>query len=434
MPGSITSRSIAVAWLLVALGSASCSRKLTDPMAPRAIDRGLSTMDTESAGVAGPVVVMVESGTDPMDVVGGIGGEVLECQSALGLVSVRVDPAVTAEDVVLAYSQDQRVLAIEQERVFESAETRQRSFAFDDGLGSSTTYAEQPAAGVLGLTHAHQLSRGDDVVVAILDTGADLAHPALAGSILGGWDFVGRDADPSEEMNGVDDDGDGDADEAYGHGTHVAGIVHLTAPDARLLVVRVLDSDGRGSLLHVASGVRWAVRQGAQVINLSLGSLGHSAALDRALAEAEAAGVVVVVSAGNWGDFTPVEFPASSSHVIAVAAVDASRAPADFSSRGDFVALSAPGVGVRSTFPGGGYLLWSGTSMSAPFVAGTSALLFASNPDLTHSEVRQRMQGTSVPIPGAPTNGMGAGCLDAATAVAPTIAIEEPDPEEFRPR
>lgn len=434
MPGLHISRLTTLALLLAALGATSCSRKLSDPMAPRAIDRGLSTLDTESATGDDVVVMMVQPGVDPLELLAGSGAEIIQCESAQGLVSLRPAPTATLAQLEQTLTHDDRVLALEPERVFENAETRQRSFAFDDGLGSHQTYEEQPAASVVGLQHAHQVTRGAGVLVAILDTGVDLSHEAIAEAIAGGRDFVEGDVNPSEARNGIDDDGDGDVDEAYGHGTHVAGIVRLAAPDARLLIARVLDSDGRGSLLRVAAGVRWAVQRGARVINLSLGSLGHSVALDRALAEAEAAGVVVVASAGNWGGFEPVEFPASSSHVMAVAAVDASRAPAEFTSRGSFVALSAPGVGVRSTYPGDAYLVWSGTSMAAPFVAGTAALLRATDPGLSVADLRQRLQLTAVWIPGAPGNGMGSGCLDAASAVAPALVIDPEEPEDFRLR
>jgi hypothetical protein len=419
--------------VLLALVAVSCSRNPMDPVSRRANGAGTSPLDGENAGGGGPIVVMVQPGTDPMEVVASLDGTVLECHTTLGLVSLLPGPQAHHEDLVLALTQDERVLEVESERTFETAESRQRSFAFDDGLGSASAYAEQPAAGALGLGHAHTVSRGSGTLIAIIDTGADVSHPALAGSIAGGWDFIDRDADPREQLNGMDEDGDGDVDEAYGHGTHVAGIAHLVAPDAQLLILRVLDSDGRGSLLHVAAAVRWAVRNGARVINMSLGSLGHSPTLDRALAEAEAQGVLTVVSAGNWGGNTPVEFPASSPHVMAIAAVNTDHTPADFSSRGDFVELSAPGVGVRSTYPGGGYWLWSGTSMSAPFVAGAGALLAAVHPEWMLAAIRQQLGFTAAPI-GAPANGMGAGSLDVGTAVAPTLTVDEPVPEEFRPR
>jgi minor extracellular protease Epr len=246
---------------------------------------------------------------------------------------------------------------------------------------------------------------------------------------------VDHDDDPTETRDGQDEDGDGYVDEAFGHGTHVAGIIHLVAPEARLLAVRVLDDDGVGNLLRVVAGVRWAIQQGAKVINLSLGSLRRSEAVERALEDAEARGIVVVVSAGNWGSDTPVEFPASSPSVAAIAAVDAAGDAADFSSYGANVALAAPGVAVRSTYPGGDFRLWSGTSMSAPFVAGTCALLAELHPGWTHSEMLARIASTAGPI-NAGGRAFGAGALNVGAALAPDESSIASDPlpvEEVRP-
>src|SRR5262249_52434792 len=250
-------------------------------------------------------------------------------------------------------------------------------------------------------------------------------------------DLVGGDQDPSEERDLVDDDHDGQVDEAFGHGTHVAGIIHLVAPEARLLAVRVLDSDGRGSLLDVVEGVRWAMRHGARVINLSLGSLTRSAALQQALDEARSEGIAVVVAAGNWGDDKPAEVPASSRCVAAIGAVDATDRPAWVSSFGDNVAVAAPGVAVRSTYPGGGYRLWSGTSMSAPFVAGTCALLAEIHPTWTVDQMLARIRDAASPVRDAEGVKFGAGVLDIGAALAPDIgahADDGPVIEVARPR
>src|SRR5262249_18525219 len=155
-----------------------------------------------------------------------------------------------------------------------------------------------------------------------------------------------------------------------GHGTHVAGVVSVVAPDAQLLIVRVLDSEGRGSMMNVARGIRWAVANGARVINLSLGGLTRSEAVELALTEASTAGVACIAAAGNEAGPIPAEYPATSHYATAVAAIDASDILAPFSSYGDFVDICAPGVSVRSSYINAGYALWSGTSMSAPWVSG----------------------------------------------------------------
>jgi thermitase len=116
---------------------------------------------------------------------------------------------------------------------------------------------------LLRLDQAHAISRGAGVTVAVLDTGIDFDHPALAGRVLAGYDFLDRDADASEAEAPS-------SGKAFGHGTHVAGLIALVAPEARILPVRVLDPQGVGNVWRIAEGVVYAQQQGASVINLSL--------------------------------------------------------------------------------------------------------------------------------------------------------------------
>lgn len=349
-----------------------------------------------------------------------------------------VPPAGMTRDSLLAVLEaDARCEFVDLNEILESSEARQQSFAFDDGLSTPQTYVSQDAARVVRLDAAHFVARGRGVPIAILDTGIDPTHPALAGRILAGRDFVDGDSDPAESADGVDQDADGRADEAFGHGTHVAGIVALTAPESPLLIVRVLDADGRGDVLQVAAGIRWAVQHGARVINLSMGMLRSVNAVQDALDEAEELGVVVVCSAGNWGALQPEEFPARSSHAFAVAATDVTGRPAGFTSFGQHVALSAPGVAVRSAYPGGGYRLWSGTSMAAPFVAGAAALIVERNPGLDPDEVIGRLRWSARPIRNPKpeqVGNMGRGMLDVLASVVrdhvPVSGEPEPAPQE----
>lgn len=338
----------------------------------------------------------------------------------------------TPAELATELATDPRVVTSETDGWFESAESRQQSFSFDDGFGSPSTYREQASSDAIGLRAAHRRSLGSGVRVAILDTGSDPTHPALVGHVAGGWDFVDKDATPWDATNGIDDDGDGHVDEAFGHGTHVAGITALVAPDAELLIVRVLDADGRGDVLDVAAGIRWAVTHGARVINLSLGSLQSSNAIQNAMEEAEQNGILCVASAGNWGAEQPEEFPARSSHAHAIAATDVAAHPAAFTSFADYVVLSAPGVGVRSAFPGGGYRLWNGTSMSVPFVSGAAALLWSVHPGWSIGQVLGRLGSTSTPIANAAPSqldrlGQGMLNIGAALAVEPIVAGGSPE-------
>jgi len=327
-----------------------------------------------------------------------------------------VTPAQLAADLM----QDSRVVVAEQNAIIEDAESRQESYASDDGNGSLEATIEQPAMLAIGMDAAHDVSGGSGVKVAVLDTGIDPTHPLFAGRLLPGKDYVAYDNDPTDELDGTDNDGDGRIDEAYGHGTHVAGLVAVSAPGAQIIPVRVLNSDGRGDVAAVTAGIRWAIGHGARVLNLSLGMMHESLCIETMLTEAQAGGVVVVCSAGNWGAEDPREYPAFSPNVIAVAATDAYRHPAGFTSYGDFVTLGAPGVSVRSAYPGGTWRLWSGTSMSTPLVAGTAALLLSVHPAWHRDEVIARLGSTAAPIVNAApeqSGKLGDGMLQAGAAL-----------------
>lgn len=370
------------------------------------------------------VEITVNPGADPQGVANAYGATLRGNASWRCATLVPAD-GQTADGLIAQLALDSRVESAEKVVYAETAEARQQSFSFDDGWGSAEACLAQPSALVLGLNDAHVIAGGGGVRIAIIDTGVDPSHPALASRIVGGWDFLGNDPDPTDQPDGVDNDGDGRADEAYGHGTHVAGIVNLAAPDAELLIARVLDSEGRGDMLDVARAIRWAVANGAKVINLSLGSLTKSDAVTVALSEANDAGVICVAAAGNEASDNPVEFPASSHFVVAVAAVDGNDVPAPFTSYGDFVELCAPGVAVRSAFPGGGYAIWSGTSMSAPFVAGGFALLIPFHPDWSEKKLQDRLTATARHITQVGFHsGLGAGALDLGAALRAEVPVD----------
>lgn len=251
---------------------------------------------------------------------------------------------------------------------------------YADGSGATLT-ATTPPAGVANWVrkiHAPSWWRlgrtGEGLRVAIIDTGIDLTHPYLADAVEASASFI-----PGET-----------AQDGHGHGTHVAGIIRQVAPGARLLVAKCLSNEGEGSDESLTAAIRWAVAQGAKVINASLGydqePTGPSAAaLHQAIRDAVAAGVVFVASAGNEGherlEINTVCWPARWQEPLAVAATwqivggrDHSGA-APFSSAGPEVDVTAPGTWIVSTAPGGGWVDMSGTSMAAPVVAGVLALL-----------------------------------------------------------
>ncbi|MDP9398930.1 MAG: S8 family serine peptidase [Actinomycetota bacterium] len=237
------------------------------------------------------------------------------------------------------------------------------------------SWTSQPALDRIRVRAAHETSTGAGTLVAVLDTGVQLAHPSLAGRLSpAGVDLVDGDGTPSEVSDGIDEDEDGLVDEATGHGTHVAGVVVAVAPDARILPVRVLNSDGVGFAFSIAEGIRHAAASGADVVNLSLGTPVESQ-LIREVVDGAAEDMVLVASAGNNGT-TQRQYPAASEDVLSVAAVGAEDTRLQFSNYG-WVDVAAPGKDVVSTYPQNGFAAWDGTSMAAPFVAGQAALILA---------------------------------------------------------
>ncbi|MEW6244661.1 MAG: S8 family serine peptidase [Bacillota bacterium] len=266
-------------------------------------------------------------------------------------------------------------------------------------------------------------SQGAGVKVAVLDTGvAD--HPDLP-VVSGGYNA----------LDGTNRYADGN-----GHGTHVAGTIAAVdnsfgvvgvAPGVRLYAVKVLDDSGKGSVESVVAGIEWAVNNGMQVINMSLGASSDSQTLKDACDSAYAAGLLLVAAAGNNGNppgkGDNVNYPAKYASVIAVAASDEADKRATFSSTGPDVELIAPGVRVKSTVPGGTYATYSGTSMASPHAAGVAALVWAANPALGNLQVREILRGTAQDL-GLRTEHQGYGLVRADLAVAAALA-HEPQPE-----
>lgn len=247
--------------------------------------------------------------------------------------------------------------------------------------------------------------------VAVLDSGVDVDHPDLRPNL---WRNPGEIA-----ANGIDDDQDGYVDDVYGadlvrghgsgidrngHGTHVAGIIAARGDHRRgvagvcrrasLISVRVLGAGLRGHLAVAAAGIVYAVEHGAEVVNTSFGATHDSPELDAAVAFARARGVLIVASAGNAGTDTATHphYPSGlpSDNIVSVGATDALGHRAPFSNYGADVDLTAPGVEIISTWPGGTYRRASGTSMAAAFVSGTAARLRARQ-DLSPRAVRARL-------------------------------------------
>lgn len=267
---------------------------------------------------------------------------------------------------------------------------QQCTVGFVDGTPSEAEFLGQPWLDVVQAPAAQALAGSYEPVVAVIDSGIDFDHPLFAGRIFDpGWDYVNERPGAAEEKNGVDDDGDGVADEGYGHGTHVAGTILAVNPGARILPIKVVDSEGNGWGFDVARAIYLATVMGADVINLSLSMQSPSGLVSLALDFAVAAGVDVFASAGNTGA-AHVMFPASQASsgaslipvppiyphgVVAVSAVDDLDLKAGFAAWGAPVDVVAPGVDVYSAVPGGGYSWWSGTSMATAVASGAGSLV-----------------------------------------------------------
>ncbi|MBD2449347.1 S8 family serine peptidase [Nostoc sp. FACHB-152] len=256
---------------------------------------------------------------------------------------------------------------------------------------------------------------GKGVVVAVVDTGVDYNHEDLKNNI---WTNTKEIAG-----NGIDDDGNGYVDDIKGwnfannnnntldnngHGTHVSGTiagqrndygVTGIAYDAKIMPVKVLNDSGSGSYSAIANGIYYAVNNGANVINLSLGGSFGNRTLQNALEYASSKGVTVVMAAGNDGSSQP-DYPAryAKNTGIAVGAVDQNNNLANFSNRSgtnQLAYVTAPGVNIYSSVPNNQYATYSGTSMASPHVAGVVALMLSANRNLTPAQVRQIITETA---------------------------------------
>ncbi|MDT3397225.1 S8 family serine peptidase [Streptomyces sp. B1866] len=280
---------------------------------------------------------------------------------------------------------------------------------------------------------------GKGVKVAVLDTGVDQTHPDLAHQEIAEKNF--SDARDSTDR--------------VGHGTHVASTVAGTgaksggkyrgvAPGARILDAKVLDDDGHGHDSQIIAGMQWAVDQGAKVANLSLGGDDSPGVdpLEQAVNELSGKGTLFVISAGNKGPLPQtVGTPGSADAALTVGAVDGDDRVANFSSRGPRLGdgaikpdITAPGVDIVAAKAAhghagrpaaDGYVSLSGTSMAAPHVAGSAAILAQEHPDWTGQRIKQALTASARPTAGLTPFDQGSGRVDVARAIAQSVVGEQ---------
>ncbi|MGE7667558.1 S8 family peptidase [Ureibacillus composti] len=259
-------------------------------------------------------------------------------------------------------------------------------------------------------------SKGKGITVAILDTGCDVTHPDLSGRIIGVRNFTS------------DDDGQPDVVTDYsGHGTHVAGTIAAihngtgvvgVAPEANLLILKVLDQSGSGKYDWILNGINYAVEQRVDIISMSLGGSVDVPELHQAIQNAISNQILVVCAAGNEGDgqssSDEFAYPASYNEVISVGSINLQRGSSEFSNSNNEVDLVAPGEEILSTYLNGTYAKLSGTSMATPHVSGALALIkeienrnFERN--LTEAELYAQLIKRTIPLGNSPKldgNGM----------------------------
>jgi subtilisin family serine protease len=313
---------------------------------------------------------------------------------------------------------------------------QQCTIAFIDGAPLPSSYSGQYAAETLQLDLAHAaVTSSASLVIAVIDTGIDENHPFFAGKVLDGWDFFLGGPDGDDLPDGLDNDGDSLVDEGKGHGTHVAGLALLADPNAKILPLRALDSDGNGSAFLIAAAIYEAVDLGAHVINLSLSSRYDCDVIAEALMYAEYHSVQVVASAGNSGgaplfpasyevaDYShidptwlPAGYVLTGDNLISIAAVDVNEVVPQFSCHGAQVDFCTPGVDVYSAQMNGVYAWWSGTSMSAGLASGCVSFLLSIWPTGTSGTPGDLLADTAWNIDGISGNeayagGLGAGVI-----------------------
>ncbi len=347
------------------------------------------------------------------------------------------EPLDTASDIVVADVPEGETVEsfVEELEAQPNVEYAQPNYVYT--LESTTINdpyaAQQWHLGKIGVYDAWDITMGiSDIRVAVIDTGVDLSHPDLTGQIVAQADMV---------------DNDGNAQDDDGHGTHVAGIIAANAnngigvagiaPGTKLIAVDVFYNDGNAYSLDVAEGINFAVANGADVINLSLGHyISSDTVLQAAIASAAAANVVCVAAAGNDATSDP-HYPSSYDSCISVSATDWNDSLASYSNFGSTIDISAPG-GDSNSMPSSlilstcydasthssEYAYMGGTSMASPVVAGVAALMLSSNQSLSATDIKNMLTSTAVDI-GVPgrDDQYGYGRVNAHAAVSAASGI-----------
>ncbi len=262
-------------------------------------------------------------------------------------------------------------------------------------------------------------TEGEGILIAVLDTGAQMDHVDLAASLV-----AGQATDP--DSNTLND--------GNGHGTHVSGIIAAVnndqgivgiAPKAKVLVIKVLADDGTGYLSAVVAGIDYAIANNVDIISMSLGAPEGDPTEQAAIQRAYAQNIPVICAAGNSGNIGQLAYPGRYPESISIGALNDQNIRAEWSQTGQMLDFMAPGVSILSTIPTNKYDYFSGTSMATPWAAGVVALMMAKHrkiggqtPLNTVEDVREHLKKTAIDLAQAgkdPTTGFG--LIDVATAI-----------------
>jgi subtilisin family serine protease len=317
----------------------------------------------------------------------------------------RIDNGTSVDDVirdVCTNPADRQVAGAQPNYLYELAQPTVSGQAQQEPVNSAQYAPEK-----LKLVDAHRLASGNRVLVAIIDSEVDRAHPDLAGAITASFNAASA------------------AEPAHTHGTGMAGAIAAhrtmlgTAPRVGLLTVRAFSAtanSAEGTTFNILKGLDWAADQGARVVNMSFAGPADPRLRD-ALQKANSRGMVLIAAAGNAGPTSPPLYPAADPGVIGVTATDSRDAVFSGANRGNYIAVAAPGVDVFAPAPNGAYQLSTGTSIAAAEVSGVVALMIERNPALTPAAVRRILMDTATRLGPKGGRDFGAGLVNAYEAV-----------------
>jgi subtilisin family serine protease len=325
--------------------------------------------------------------------------------SVLGIYSIEPDLPVAVSEAPAPYISGQASASV----VDELWDRTPMSYY---GTAAWEAYLQQPAADIVRVRATHcGLSVTGGGVVAVIDTGIDVNHPTLKPLVTDGYDFIqdvsgGNDPFDAGQASASVVDGvywvnpatvavvdqasasvvDDPDHTAFGHGTLVAGVVHLVAPTAKIMPLRAFGANGQGYTSSILRAIYYATHKGGKVLNMSFSRPTSSPELKRALDYAVSKGLIAVSSAGNNGSASAV-YPAALDNTMGVASTSNNDTRSSFSNYGTKnVFVAAPGEGIITTYPGGGFAGAWGTSFSAPFVSGAAALLAGMKSSVSNSQ------------------------------------------------